>query len=113
MEHGYCTKPEECICHVGWSGANCTECVTQQNCPGGCSTPAGCVCIDPNDSFKGICQVQNNPPKFTKYKKRSSLEHECLIYNKVQQEKSAASDNCSDKGKSIYIKLTHSQRLTK
>ena len=86
LEHGYCTKPDECICHVGWSGSNCTECVSQQNCPGSCSTPSGCVCIDPKDQEKGICQIKNNPPMFTKHKKRCEFLQECLIYNKIQQQ---------------------------
>ena len=87
LEHGYCTKPDECICHIGWSGSNCTECVSQQNCPGSCSTPSGCVCIDPKDQEKGICQIENNPPMFTEYEKGRAFHQECLIYNKIQQEK--------------------------
>ena len=104
FEHGYCTKPNECVCNVGWSGSNCTECVSQQNCPGACSTPAGCVCFDPKDQEKGICQIQNNPPKFTKYQKRSIIDQECLIYNKIQQQKLENSETCTEQGfKSIIF----------
>ena len=88
MEHGFCIEPDQCLCNVGWSGSNCTECVTQQNCPGACSTPAGCVCQDPHPNDKGICMIKNSPPNFTKYNSTATVDDICLFYNKKLVESS-------------------------
>ena len=85
LEHGYCTKPDECICHVGWKGSNCTECVVQPNCPGGCSTPACCVCSNPSDNT-GICKIKNIPPKLTKSQLPYTMDHTCVLHNIIQKE---------------------------
>ena len=48
MEHGYCdgTIVDECLCHPGWQGVNCTECVPYPGCPseGYCNKPWECIC---------------------------------------------------------------------
>ena len=45
LDHGWCRRPDECRCRVGWTGANCTECVPYPGCSHGtCSEPWTCNC---------------------------------------------------------------------
>ena len=79
-------EPNQCICHVGWSGPNCDVCITQPNCPesGSCDEPAGCVCEDSED---GRCIINNNPPMFSsKYKYlMHKMTTECFRLNEPIQ----------------------------
>lgn len=43
--HGYCKKPGECRCKVGWQGDNCNECHVYPKCKhGDCRRPWECNC---------------------------------------------------------------------
>ncbi|RWS08772.1 delta-like protein 1 [Dinothrombium tinctorium] len=46
LENGWCRRPNECRCRVGWKGVNCTECVPYPGCEhGNCdTTPWTCKC---------------------------------------------------------------------
>lgn len=45
LDHGWCRRPDECRCKVGWMGTNCTECVPYPGCAHGtCSEPWTCNC---------------------------------------------------------------------
>ena len=45
LEHGWCRRPNECRCRVGWSGSNCSECVPYPGCKmGNCTQPWTCDC---------------------------------------------------------------------
>ena len=77
LEHGFCYEPDECFCHTGWSGKECSTCVTQPNCPGTCAIPAGCVC----SNVTGVCSIEHNPPRFTILLPKYSMDRMCLIYN--------------------------------
>ncbi|XP_050714055.1 delta-like protein 1 [Eriocheir sinensis] len=42
---GYCHKPDECKCHMGWQGPNCDQCVKYPGCQyGSCEKPWQCNC---------------------------------------------------------------------
>lgn len=44
-KNGYCTKPNECKCKLGWRGENCTECAVLPGCQhGSCTDPLDCDC---------------------------------------------------------------------
>ena len=78
MDHAYCLEPNQCICHVGWSGPTCDVCMTQPKCPemGTCDEPAGCVC---EESLDGRCIIQNNPPKFSDKKYNIMAKHKMMM----------------------------------
>ena len=101
LDNGYCIHPGQCICHVGWSGSQCTECVVQQNCPGKCSVPAGCVCPDSQVNINGICQIKNNPPKVTQHNIPHTMDQGCLIYNKIWNENYARNISANIRAKGI------------
>uniref|UniRef100_A0A1B0DG68 Uncharacterized protein n=1 Tax=Phlebotomus papatasi TaxID=29031 RepID=A0A1B0DG68_PHLPP len=43
--HGFCQKPGECRCRVGWWGKNCTQCFPYPGCKNGtCRRPWECNC---------------------------------------------------------------------
>ena len=45
--NGHCSSPGECICNRGWTGPNCTQCLTLPGCSednGYCSKPMECNC---------------------------------------------------------------------
>lgn len=43
--HGYCEKPGECKCRIGWQGPSCDECVRYPGClHGSCLQPWQCNC---------------------------------------------------------------------
>uniref|UniRef100_A0A8C0GK29 EGF-like domain-containing protein n=1 Tax=Chelonoidis abingdonii TaxID=106734 RepID=A0A8C0GK29_CHEAB len=43
--HGYCERPGECKCRIGWQGRLCDECVRYPGClHGTCSQPWQCNC---------------------------------------------------------------------
>ena len=85
MNHAYCLEPNQCICHVGWSGPNCDSCITQPNCPANssCDNPAGCVCPT---SLDGRCRIENNPPMFNKKYPQHKMTTECFRLNDQIQE---------------------------
>ena len=85
LEHAYCTKPGECLCDVGWSGENCTECIVQQKCPGSCNMPAGCVCTEFRQNGQGICRINDSPPSLTKNNFKHTMRETCFMYNKKKQ----------------------------
>ena len=82
MNHGYCLEPNQCICHLGWSGPTCNDCTKQPNCPSNanCTEPAGCVC---ENDLDGRCIIKNNPPKLTtRYKSpKHVMTPECVRFN--------------------------------
>ena len=45
-QHGHCSQPGECICHPGWFGPNCDQCVKLPGCThnGYCTKPMECKC---------------------------------------------------------------------
>ncbi|XP_065349855.1 protein yellow-like [Cloeon dipterum] len=44
-EHGYCSRPGECLCKVGWKGNYCDECHPYPGCVNGtCNKPWECNC---------------------------------------------------------------------
>lgn len=44
-ERGYCRKPGECRCKVGWWGKNCEKCYAYPGCVNGnCTRPWECNC---------------------------------------------------------------------
>ncbi|RUS85074.1 hypothetical protein EGW08_007168, partial [Elysia chlorotica] len=43
--NGYCNRPRECLCRMGWQGKNCTECVPYLGCHHGtCEKSWECNC---------------------------------------------------------------------
>ena len=54
MDHGYCTKPDECLCRQGYSGDTCDDCITHPGCPatGRCVHPWDCICPDQENTNK-------------------------------------------------------------
>ena len=82
LDHAYCTKPGECLCDVGWSGKNCTECIVQQKCPGSCNMPAGCVCTETRQKGQGICRINDSPPSLTKNDLKHTMRDTCFMYNR-------------------------------
>jgi len=58
-ENGYCNKPNECKCRIGWTGADCNQCEIYPGCEHGtCSKPYTCEC----DSGWGghLCNIDLN-----------------------------------------------------
>ena len=47
-DHGHCISPSECVCHLGWMGDTCSQCVEHPNCVmGRCvDHPMECICFD-------------------------------------------------------------------
>ena len=44
-QHGYCVKPGECECNLGWAGPACRDCVTLPGCTHGyCKKSFECRC---------------------------------------------------------------------
>ena len=82
LDHAYCTKPGECLCDVGWSGKNCTECIAQQKCPGSCNMPAGCVCTETRKRGHGVCRINDSPPSLTKNELKHTMRETCFMYNR-------------------------------
>ena len=82
LDHAYCTKPGECLCDVGWSGKNCTECIAQQKCPGSCNMPAGCVCTETGKRGHGVCRINDSPPSLTQNELKHTMRETCFMYNK-------------------------------
>ena len=52
--HGHCTVPGECVCHPGWFGPNCDQCMESPDCVHGrcVDTPLQCQCYD---GYQGTC----------------------------------------------------------
>ena len=92
LDHAFCSKPNECVCDIGWSGPNCDVCVTQPNCPdmGNCKKPGGCAC---ENSLQGRCTIRNNPPIFSKtqYYSTYKMTAECLRFNRQAEGQGNAS----------------------
>ncbi|XP_018011984.1 delta-like protein B [Hyalella azteca] len=43
--NGFCEKPNECQCHLGWMGKSCDECKIYPGCDhGSCNSPWECTC---------------------------------------------------------------------
>ena len=57
---GWCTKPNECWCHIGWTGPKCETCVPYPGCQNGfCTKPWECICTG---DFTGmLCDKQKTP----------------------------------------------------
>lgn len=58
-ENGFCDKPYECKCRIGWTGAECNQCEIYPGCEHGtCSGPYTCDC----DSGWGghLCNIDLN-----------------------------------------------------
>ena len=50
-------QPGECICHTGWSGSDCNQCIPYWACPeqgpNSCIEPNDCICFETTNNF--IC----------------------------------------------------------
>lgn len=45
QDHGYCEQPGQCLCKFGWTGMDCSYCLTLFGCVHGhCSRPLECRC---------------------------------------------------------------------
>ncbi len=87
MDHGFCVNEgqttDECLCHPGWRGPNCTECVPYPGCPAGgtCDEPWECDC--PDGVVGEACGVSspNTLPKFYHHR----MSPKCRNVNKFLQ----------------------------
>nr|ABK56704.1 delta protein [Parhyale hawaiensis] len=44
-KQGFCEKPNQCQCHLGWQGENCDQCMIYPGCDHGtCNSPWECTC---------------------------------------------------------------------
>jgi hypothetical protein len=91
MDHGFCTNDgsitDECICHPGWKGENCTECIAYPGCPEGgtCNEPWECQCpLGVVGSACGIERKHNTLPKY--YHHQMSIT--CSNVNRFLSERS-------------------------
>ena len=52
--HGSCQVPGECVCHPGWFGPNCDQCMENPDCVHGrcVDHPFQCKCYD---GYEGTC----------------------------------------------------------
>ncbi|CAN8031183.1 unnamed protein product, partial [Ixodes persulcatus] len=51
-EHGFCERPGECLCKMGWEGARCERCTPMPGClHGACNASFECNCLPGWDGF--------------------------------------------------------------
>ncbi|KAM7289608.1 uncharacterized protein ISCGN_029737 [Ixodes scapularis] len=51
-EHGFCERPGECLCKMGWEGARCERCTPMPGClHGTCNASFECNCLPGWDGF--------------------------------------------------------------
>lgn len=77
-EKGYCRKPGECRCKVGWWGKNCDVCYPYPGCVNGdCRRPWECNC---KEGWGGMLCDEGNVKTF--YKKHWNNGQETLSVRK-------------------------------
>jgi len=88
-QHGYCIKPGECKCNLGYFGPSCTDCVKLPGCQNGyCKKSFECRC---EDGWSGM--FCSNPVCHKDCEKNNGF---CAGPGKCECKRGYSGDNCTD-----------------